>query len=103
MSLKDNIILWRDAYVYGWAIGTVITMAYTIHRAALNNWVILMRFNDYGEGALEYALMVLWFILLLWLLVEKLVGLANGKRRSIRKNKVIPNFNKDARKQHYNL
>lgn len=49
-----------DAFVFGSAIGGMLTWVYTIGVAKQADWLVVMDFNLYGEGMLEYIYMGVW-------------------------------------------
>lgn len=103
LSLRDWIYLVRDAYIYGLAIGSTLTFVITIGIAAQNDWVVVMDFNTYGEGVIEYSMLALWLVLFIWEVIERIRGFIDDNRRNKKGNKEISDINKDARNEYYNL
>lgn len=68
--MNKNIKLGIDAFFYGTMVGSMFVWLYTIGIAKKNDWVIVMDFNTYGEGMLEYIYMIVWVIVAFYKLVE---------------------------------
>ena len=68
--MKREIKLLVDSFFYGTMLGSMFVWLYTIGLAKQNDWVILMDFNMYGEGMLEYIYMLVWLIVAIYKLVE---------------------------------
>lgn len=60
---KTTTQLWIDAYFYGCMFAGMFLWLYTIGVAAQNDWIIVLDFNIYGEGVIEYLMMLLWLLI----------------------------------------
>lgn len=60
--MKKTLLLLLDAYFYGAMFATMFTFIHIIGVAATQDWIITLNFNIFGEGAIEYALCLLWLV-----------------------------------------
>lgn len=63
MKKKTTTQIWIDAYFYGCMLAGMFLWLFTIGVAATNDWIIVLDFNNYGEGAAEYLLMLMWLMI----------------------------------------
>jgi len=64
--MNRNIKLWLDAYFYGAMFGAMFVWLYTIGVAAQNDWIVVLNFNMYGEGVIEYLFMLGWLLIAIY-------------------------------------
>jgi len=60
--MNQTLKLWIDAYFYGCMFAGMLLWLFTIGVAQQNDWIVLLDFNRYGEGVIEYAMMLVWLL-----------------------------------------
>lgn len=71
--MKNPIKHFIDSFYYGTMVGGMFCWIYTIGVAKQNDWLVLLDFNSYDEGMIEYVFMFVWLLVAIYKLIEYIV------------------------------